>query len=100
MIEVSVFMNGERVFKPGREGTMRSNGKFKSLDKKLLVEAFLRSALWGIAVGAIVAFVCAFVCWLFAFRGLIVSIAVFVVGAAAAGFLFYVGCFRPSVKSN
>ncbi len=79
---------------------MSSKSKFQSLDTKLLIEAVIRSALWGVAIGAGLSFVCAFVCWFFAFKGLIVSIAAFAVGSAAAGVLFYFLRFRPSVKSN
>ena len=79
---------------------MSQNSKFKSLDTKLLIEALIRSALWGIAIGAAASFVCALVCWFFAFNGLVLSIVAFAVGTAVAGVLFYFLRFRPSVKSN
>ena len=79
---------------------MKTNGKFKSLDAKLRMEAIIRSAVWGMASGALAAFICAFVCWFLAFHGLVVSIVAFVFGSAVAGVLFYYGRFRPSVQSN
>ena len=79
---------------------MKQNTKLQGLDSKLLIEAIIRSALWGITVGAIAAFAAAIVCWFFEAALLWVAILTFIVVGAAGGTLFYFLKFRPSVAAN
>ncbi len=79
---------------------MKQNTRLQGLDSKLLIEAIIRSALWGITVGAIAAFAAAIVCWFFEAALLWVAILTFFVAGAAGGAIFYFKKFRPSVEAN
>ena len=74
---------------------MKQNTKLQGLDSKLLIEAVIRSALWGITAGACVAFLAAFACWIADASLLWVAILVFVIASAIGGSLFYLLKFRP-----
>ena len=79
---------------------MNQKKRFSNLDSKLLREAILRSALWGIAAGAAVAFAAAVACWFLAASLLWVAIAALLVASAIAGVLFYLTTFHPTIKAN
>ena len=79
---------------------MKQNTRLQGLDKKLLIEAIIRSTLWGITVGAIFAFAAAIVCWFFEATLLWVAILIFFIAGAVGGTLLYYAKFRPSVSAN
>ena len=79
---------------------MHQKKRFSNLDLKLLHEAILRSALWGVAAGAVVAFAAAVACWFLEASLLWVALAALLAASAIAGVLFFFAKFRPSIKSN
>ena len=79
---------------------MKQNTKLEGLGSKLFIEAIIRSALWGVTVGAIAAFAAAVACWIAEASLLWVAILTFFVTGAAGGALFYFLKFRPSVAAN
>ena len=79
---------------------MNQKKRFSNLDSKLLREAILRSTLWGIAAGAVVAFATAVACWFLEASLLWVALAALLAASIIAGVLFYFVKFRPSIKSN
>ena len=79
---------------------MNQKKRFSNLDSKLLREAILRSALWGIAAGAAVAFAGAVACWFLEASLLWVALATLLAASVIAGVLFYFTTFRPSIKAN
>lgn len=79
---------------------MNQKKRFSNLDLKLLREAILRSALWGIAAGAAAAFVVAAVCWFLEASLLWAALVALALASAIAGVLFFLFKFRPSIKSN
>lgn len=74
--------------------------KFEGYDGKLRLESILKSALAGVGVGAVLAFIFAVVSWFLEFNGLIVAIVGFLVLSAIAGFVFYSTVFHPTVIKN
>ena len=79
---------------------MKQNTRLQGLDSKLLIEAIIRSALWGITAGARTAFLAAFVAWISDAALLWVAILTFALASAVGGTLFYFLKFRPSVAAN
>ena len=79
---------------------MNQKKRFSNLDSKLLHEAILRSTLWGIAAGAMVAFAAAVACWFLEASLLWVALAALLAASVIAGVLFFFTKFRPSIKSN
>jgi hypothetical protein len=79
---------------------MNQKKRFSNLDAKLLREAILRSAFWGIAVGALVAFAAAVACWFLDASLLWAAIVALLAASLVAGVLFYFTTFRPSISSN
>ena len=67
---------------------------------KLKLEAILKSALAGAAVGFGVNFVASTVFWFTAWGGLGFSLAIFAAVSVAAGLLFYFKLFRPTDKRS
>ena len=96
--EEAFYGNAHLIF--GRMHIMKQKTRLQGLDSKLLIEAIIRSALWGITVGAVAAFAAAIVCWFFEAALLWVAILTFIVAGAAGGAIFYFGKFRPSVAAN
>ena len=72
------------------------NELFKKHYLRLCLEAGLRSALWGLALGFAVTFVLSALEWLFAFGAFWLSIVVFFGISAIAGALLYVFKYRPT----
>ena len=72
------------------------NELFKKHYLRLCLEAGLRSALWGLALGFAVTFVLSALEWLFAFGAFWLSIVVFFGVSAIAGALLYVFKYRPT----
>lgn len=79
---------------------MSQKKRFSNLDSKLLREAILRSALWGVAAGAVVAFAAAVACWFLEASLLWVALATLLAASAIAGVLFYFTTFHPTIKAN
>ena len=79
---------------------MNQKKRFSNLDSKLLREAILRSTLWGIAAGAVVAFAAAVACWFLEASLLWVALVALLAASLISGVLFYFIKFRPSIKSN
>lgn len=79
---------------------MNQKKRFSNLDAKLLREAVLRSALWGVSAGAMVAFAAAVACWFLEASLLWVALVALLAASVIAGVLFYFVKFRPSIKSN
>lgn len=79
---------------------MKQNTMFSKLDFKLFIEAILRSSLWGVALGALAAFITATVCWFLDEPLLWVAIVSFFVFGAISGTVVYFLKFRPSVAAN
>ena len=75
---------------------MTTKGRFDSHGKKLFVEAILRSALCGIAVGFAADFIAALALWFTPVNGLWICIGAFAVVGLIASVLFYFLKFRPS----
>jgi len=74
--------------------------KFVKFDGRLRNEAMIRSALGGIAIGGISAFVFATVAWFMEFNGAGAAWAVFAVTAIASGILLYFTKFHPTILQN
>lgn len=74
--------------------------KFVKFDGRLRNEALLKSALGGIAIGGISAFVFATVAWFMEFSGVVAALAVFAVTAIASGVLLYFTKFHPTILQN
>ena len=72
------------------------NELFRKHYLRLCLEAGMRSALWGLALGFAVAFVLSALEWLFAFGAFWISIVVFLGISAIAGALLYVFKYRPT----
>ena len=79
---------------------MDQKKRFSNLDGKLLREAILRSTIWGIAAGAVVAFAAAVACWFLEASLLWVALATLLAASVIASVLFYFIKFHPSIKSN
>ena len=79
---------------------MNQKKRFSNLDSKLFREAILRSALWGVAAGAVVAFAAAVACWFLEASLLWVALAFLLAASAFAGVLFYFTTFHPTIKAN
>ena len=79
---------------------MNQKKRFSNLDAKLLCEAILRSTVWGIFAGGLVAFAAAVACWFLEASLLWVALTTLLAASVIAGVLFYFTKFRPSIKSN
>ena len=74
------------------------NELFKKHYTRLCLEAGLRSALFGLAIGFVVAFVLSALEWLLDFGASWLSLAVFVFISAVIGVLLYFFKYRPTMK--
>lgn len=78
-----------------------SSGKgFNGIGKKLTLEAVLKAAFAGVAIGGGVAFVLAFISWFLDFNGTLLIALGFAVTAVISAVLLYFLVFRPTVQSN
>ena len=74
--------------------------KFVKFEGRLRNEAIMKSALGGIAIGAIAAFAFAAVAWFMEFSGLVAALCVFAGAALISGAILYFTVYHPSVIQN
>ena len=74
--------------------------KFVKFEGRLRNEAIMKSALGGIAIGAVAAFAFAAVAWFMEFSGLVAALCVFAGAALISGAILYFTVYRPSVIQN
>lgn len=74
--------------------------KFVKFDGRLRNEAWIKSALGGIAIGAVVAFVFTAVAWFMEFNGVGIALAVLAVSAVISGVILYFTVFHPTIMQN
>ena len=74
--------------------------KFVKFDGRLRNEALIKSALGGIAIGAVIAFAFAAVAWFMEFSGVIIALALFAASAVVGGAVLYFTTFHPTIIQN
>ena len=72
--------------------------EFKKYYGRLRNEAILKSTLWGLAAGFIAMFIVAFATWFTDFKGLFLTIGIFIGIAVAVSLFLYFFRFRPTEK--
>lgn len=72
--------------------------EFKKYYGRLRNEAILKSTLWGLAAGFIAMFIVAFATWFTDFKGLFLTIGIFVGVAVAVSLFLYFFRFKPTEK--
>lgn len=79
---------------------MEKNTLFKKYHRRIAAEGILKSLLYGLIAGSLVALVTALLSWFFGFKGgLWLSIGLFFVGLAATALPLYFFKFRPTAKA-
>ena len=73
---------------------------FKEQESRLRLEALIKSALAGVAVGGALGFIVALIGWFTDIPGLWLDITVTVVTGITAGVIFYYKLFKPTVMSS
>ena len=79
---------------------MKAKGTFENHGKKLMVEAILRSALCGIAIGFAAVFVAALVLWFTPVRSLWICVGAFATVSVIASLICFFAKFRPTDFTN
>ena len=74
--------------------------KFVKFDGRLRNEALLRSALGGLVIGGLSAFIFALVAWFMEFNGVSAAFALFAVAAIVSGVILYFTKFHPTILQN
>lgn len=72
--------------------------EFKKYYARLCREAILKSVLWGLAAGFIAMFIVAFATWFTDFKGLFLTIGIFIGVWAVVGVLLFFLRFKPTEK--
>ena len=83
-----------------KKDIMEKNKLFQNHIQKLKLEAIVKSALSGVAVGLGANFLTSLVTWFTPFHGFWLSLVVFATVSAVAGALFYYKRFYPSDMNN
>lgn len=71
---------------------------FQKHHKRLVTEATLRAALWGLLVGSCASFLAAAVAWYFDFGGVLLTVAAGLGLGLVTGVVLYFAKFKPSVE--
>ena len=71
---------------------------FQKHHKRMVTEAIIKAALWGLLLGSCANFLAAMAAWLFDFGGILFAVAIGVGVAMVSGLIFYFVKFRPSVE--